>query len=83
MLVLSRKIGESIVIGDNIHVTVNRIQGDKVVLGFDAPKEIAIHRSEVYGRIQDERRLLDSRKPQLPGGTNATVSELRSNSKEG
>jgi len=47
MLVLSRKIGEAIVIGDNIRVTVVAMRGNQVRLGFSAPEEIAIHRSEI------------------------------------
>ena len=52
MLVLSRKKGESIIINDNIVVTVVDIRGDKVRLGFDAPKDVPIHRSEVYDAIK-------------------------------
>ena len=52
MLVLSRKKDETIVINDNIVVTVVDIRGDKVRLGFDAPKEVTIHRREVYEQIQ-------------------------------
>ncbi len=48
MLVLSRKRDESIVINDNIVVTVVDVRGDKVRLGFDAPKDVPIHRREVY-----------------------------------
>ena len=52
MLVLSRKKDESIIINDNIVVTVVDIRGDKVRLGFDAPKEVPIHRREVYEAIK-------------------------------
>jgi carbon storage regulator len=52
MLVLSRKKNESIVINDNIVITVVEIRGDKVRLGFDAPKDIPIHRQEVYDAIK-------------------------------
>jgi carbon storage regulator len=52
MLVLSRKKEESIIINDNIVVTVVEIRGDKVRLGFDAPKEVPIHRREVYEAIK-------------------------------
>jgi len=52
MLVLSRKKDESIIINDNIIVTVVDIRGDKVRLGFDAPKEVPIHRREVYEAIR-------------------------------
>lgn len=51
MLVLSRKINESIKIQDNIKVTIVSIEGDRVKLGIEAPKEIAVNREEVYDRI--------------------------------
>lgn len=54
MLVLSRQRDESIVIGDNIVVTIVDIRGDKVRLGIDAPTEIPVHRREVYEAIQRE-----------------------------
>lgn len=52
MLVLSRKKNESIIINDNIVVTIVDIKGDKVRLGFQAPKEITIHRKEVFEAIK-------------------------------
>ena len=54
MLVLSRRRDESIIIGDNIVVTVVDIRGDKVRLGIDAPSEIPVHRREVYEAIRRE-----------------------------
>jgi carbon storage regulator len=54
MLVLSRQRDQSIIIGDNIVVTVVDIRGDKVRLGIDAPSEIPVHRREVYEAIQRE-----------------------------
>jgi carbon storage regulator len=57
MLVLSRKVGESVVIQDaQITVTVVDIEGDKVRLGFDAPREVSIDRQEVYDAIQRDGR---------------------------
>ena len=54
MLVLSRQRDESIIIGDNVQVTVVDIRGDKVRLGIIAPAEIPVHRKEVYDAIQRE-----------------------------
>jgi carbon storage regulator len=54
MLVLSRQRDESIVIGDNVVVTIVDIRGDKVRLGIEAPGEIPVHRQEVYEAIQRE-----------------------------
>ncbi|HEY5234455.1 MAG TPA: carbon storage regulator CsrA [Verrucomicrobiae bacterium] len=52
MLILSRKLGESIVIDGRIHVTVMRVDGDVVKLGIAAPSEVPVHRQEVYEEIQ-------------------------------
>jgi carbon storage regulator len=56
MLVLSRKLGERIVIGQNIELKVVDIRGNKVRLSIEAPRDVSIHRQEVYRRIQDESR---------------------------
>ena len=56
MLVLSRQRDESIIIGDNVQITVVDIRGDKVRLGIIAPTEIPVHRKEVYDAIQRENR---------------------------
>ena len=56
MLVLSRKRDEQIVISDNIVVTVVDIRGDKVRLGIEAPKDISVHRQEVFDAIQRENK---------------------------
>lgn len=54
MLVLTRKKQEALVINDNIVVTIVEIQGDRIRLGIQAPKDIPVHRGEVYQRIQQE-----------------------------
>lgn len=59
MLVLSRKLGDSVFIGDNIKVTVVCIRGDKVRLGFSAPKETTVHRHEVYKLVAEERKRIN------------------------
>ena len=55
MLVLSRKKNESVVIDDRIVLTVGEIRGDKVRLGIEAPREVPVHRKEIYDAIQNER----------------------------
>ncbi len=64
MLVLSRKKGESIIIQDNIEVTVLAVEGDTVRIGISAPKHIDIFRKEVYASIQESNR--ESAKPDAP-----------------
>ncbi len=58
MLVLSRKLNESIVINENVVVTVLRVQGDTVRLGIDAPLEIPVHRQELYEKMQSQEVLM-------------------------
>jgi carbon storage regulator len=60
MLVLSRKPNESIVIRDDIVITVIDVRGDKVRLGFDAPKDVPVHRQEVYEAIKRENEQAES-----------------------
>lgn len=55
MLVLSRKQGEKIMIGDSVTLTIVSIRGDKVRVGIEAPKHLAIHREEIYEAIQRTR----------------------------
>jgi len=64
MLVLSRQRDETIMIGDDIEVTVVDIRGDKVRLGINAPKEISVHRKEVYDAIRRENRAAAQVKPE-------------------
>ena len=56
MLVLSRQRDESIIIGDNVIVTIVDVRGDKVRLGIEAPREVSVHRREVYEAIQRENQ---------------------------
>lgn len=56
MLVLSRKPGESVVIGDDVEVTLLEVRGDKVRLGIAAPRELRVHRKEIWVRMQAEQQ---------------------------
>ncbi len=59
MLVLTRKADESLVIGDQITLTILAIEGDRVKIGIQAPREIAVHRKEVWDAIHDQNRLAE------------------------
>lgn len=60
MLVLSRKEGEQLVIGDNVVITINRIAGNRVAVGIEAPREVSIVRGELKPRVESPRKSVGS-----------------------
>ncbi|MFP3029356.1 MAG: carbon storage regulator CsrA [Arsenophonus sp.] len=55
MLILTRRVGESLMIGDEVKVTVLDVKGNQVRIGVNAPKEVSVHREEIYQQIQAEK----------------------------
>jgi carbon storage regulator len=60
MLILTRRIGETLIIGDDVNITVLGVKGNQVRLGINAPKDVSVHREEIYLRIQQEKEASDS-----------------------
>lgn len=72
MLILTRKVGESVAIGDDIQVSVIEIKGSQVKIGIRAPRDVTVHREEIYLKIQDENR----RAAQVSTDAIGTMEEL-------
>lgn len=60
MLILTRRIGETLIIGDDVNITVLGVKGNQVRLGINAPKDVSVHREEIYLRIQQEKQGVDA-----------------------
>jgi carbon storage regulator len=68
MLLLTRKLGENIRIGDDVKITIVEVKGNHVKLGIDAPPSVKVHREEIYERIQEENRRAQAAKPEGSDG---------------
>ena len=68
MLILTRRVGETVVIGDDVTVTVLGVKGNQVRLGVNAPREVAVHREEIFERIKRERAEEDTELPKYVNG---------------
>ena len=76
MSVLSRKVDESIMIGDDVELVIVAVRGDKVRLGITAPKSIAVHRREIYDAVQRDRTDKNEPKKQQEGNRQAKRVEI-------
>lgn len=80
MLVLTRRLNQSIKIGDDVEITVIEVRGDQVRLGVSAPRDVAVHRKEIYLQIQQENRaasLLGTETASLDAVSNALAARSK------
>ena len=67
MLILTRRVGETVVIGNDVTVTVLGVKGNQVRLGVNAPREVAVHREEIFERIKREQQSEEKQRPHVNG----------------
>jgi carbon storage regulator len=82
MLILTRRIGEKLIVGGNVTVTILSIRGNQIRMGIDAPREVKVHREEIYQKIQTEKAekqtsVLHDRKTSFLNERKTSVSEDR------
>ena len=83
MLVLTRKLGENIRIGDSVKITVLEVRSGQVKLGIEAPPEVKVHREEIYARIQEENRRAQRLHKLGPGEPTAPETDKKDRSAPG
>lgn len=67
MLILTRRIGETLKIGDNVDVTILSVRGNQIRIGINAPRDVAVHREEIYTRIKEEEKQKELGAPRAVG----------------
>lgn len=83
MLVLTRKAGESIVIGNEVVITVLEVRGGQIRLGVDAPRNLAVHRAEIYQQVQEENQTAASRSADVPEILSAKIADIKLRNPDG
>ena len=83
MLILTRRVGETVVIGNDVTVTVLGVKGNQVRLGVNAPREVAVHREEIYERIKREQAEDDARPQQAVSAVRGRTAPVLAEAEEG
>ncbi|HHM2297778.1 TPA: carbon storage regulator CsrA [Legionella anisa] len=77
MLILTRRIGETVVVGDDVFITILGIKGNQIRLGFDAPDHVSIHRQEIYLKVQEEKSIYMNSGNRVNGNETLTTPFIR------